>query len=668
MSEVPTVPDASHPIDLSDQVASALSDNGAISKAMPAFEARPGQREMAESTARILVEGGVLLAEAGTGTGKTLAYLVPAILSKQQVLISTGTKNLQDQIYYKDLPALRDALDIDVRATYMKGRNNYLCLHRFATLKNEISTLPLVEQTHLEQLTQWADQTTTGDRAEIEDLPDDFSAWGDIAATSENCIGTECPEFQECYVTKMRQQALESDIVIVNHHLLCADAAVRQSAYGEVIPTCSFAIIDEAHQLEDVATQYFGVSVSNNSLEELIRDGRRLVTETLASNDSDNSCAQKLSELLSGVHDGAQVFFNALALAMPEMDRARLTAELCAPISGPGRRLIRKLEEVVDALSSLSTSSEDIATFGHRAAKVYENLTFILEANEQAFVYFLERRGRGVFLRASPIDVSSIVRELLFDRMQGTILTSATLTVDGTFEYLKGRLGLGHADALRLPSEFDYKTQSILYLPRTMPTPNTRGFTDAVTQEVRSLLQITSGRAFLLFTSYANLHAVHEQLESTVPYPLLAQGTAPRSVLLREFKETPNAVLLATASFWQGVDVAGDTLSCVVIDKLPFASPGDPLTAARMENIEENDGNPFSDYQVPLAILTLLQGLGRLLRHRSDRGVLALLDPRLRTKGYGKRFLDSIPPAPITHKLSDVDRFFNALETESTKT
>ena len=251
--------------------------------------------------------------------------------------------------------------------------------------------------------------------------------------------------------------------------------------------------------------------------------------------------------------------------------------------------------------------------------------------------------------------------------MQGTVLTSATLTVDGTFEYLKGRLGLDHADALRLPSEFDYKTQSILYLPRTMPTPNTRGFTDAVTQEVRSLLQITSGRAFLLFTSYANLHAVHEQLESTVPYPLLAQGTAPRSVLLREFKETPNAVLLATASFWQGVDVAGDTLSCVVIDKLPFASPGDPLTAARMENIEENDGNPFSDYQVPLAILALLQGLGRLLRHRSDRGVLALLDPRLRTKGYGKRFLDSIPPAPVTHKLSDVDRFFNALETESTE-
>ena len=634
---------------------------------MPAFEARPSQREMAEATAKILVEGGILLAEAGTGTGKTLAYLIPAILSKQQVLISTGTKNLQDQIYHKDLPALREALDIDVRVTYMKGRNNYLCLHRFAAQKSEMSNLPLIEQHYLEQLTQWADQTTTGDRAEIEDLPDDFSAWGDIAATSENCIGTECPEFQECYVTKMRQEALESNIVIVNHHLLCADAAVRQNTYGEVIPTCSFAIIDEAHQLEDVATQYFGVSVSNNRLEELVRDGRRLFTDNLVETNLSSSSIQELSDLLSDVHDGSQVFFHNLALAMPGMDRARLTPELCVPIAEPGRRLIRNLEDFVTILAKLTPSSEDIAALGHRAAKTHEDLRFILEANQQAFVYFLERRGRGVFLRASPIDVSSILKERLFNRMQGAVLTSATLTVDGTFEYLKGRLGLSHADALRLPSEFDYTTQSVLYLPRTMPAPNTKGFTDAVAQEVRSLLHITSGRAFLLFTSYANLHDVHDKLESTVPFPLLAQGTAPRSVLLREFRETPNAVLLATASFWQGVDVSGDTLSCVVIDKLPFASPGDPLTAARMENIEQTGDNPFSEYQVPLAILALLQGLGRLLRHRSDRGVLALLDPRLRTKGYGKRFLDSIPPAPVTHKLSDVERFFNSIERESTE-
>ena len=592
---------------------------------MPAFEARPSQREMAEATAKILVEGGILLAEAGTGTGKTLAYLIPAILSKQQVLISTGTKNLQDQIYHKDLPALREALDIDVRVTYMKGRNNYLCLHRFAAQKSEMSNLPLIEQHYLEQLTQWADQTTTGDRAEIEDLPDDFSAWGDIAATSENCIGTECPEFQECYVTKMRQEALESNIVIVNHHLLCADAAVRQNTYGEVIPTCSFAIIDEAHQLEDVATQYFGVSVSNNRLEELVRDGRRLFTDNLVETNLSSSSIQQLSDLLSDVHDGSQVFFHNLALAMPGMDRARLTPELCVPIAEPGRRLIRNLEDFVTILAKLTPSSEDIAALGHRAAKTHEDLRFILEANQQAFVYFLERRGRGVFLRASPIDVSSILKERLFDRMQGAVLTSATLTVDGTFEYLKGRLGLSHADALRLPSEFDYTTQSVLYLPRTMPAPNTKGFTDAVAQEVRSLLHITSGRAFLLFTSYANLHDVHDKLESTVPFPLLAQGTAPRSVLLREFRETPNAVLLATASFWQGVDVSGDTLSCVVIDKLPFASPGDPLTAARMENIEQTGDNPFSEYQVPLAILALLQGLGRLLRHRSDRGVWRFL-------------------------------------------
>ncbi len=634
---------------------------------MPAFEPRPGQRRMAAAASRVLETGGVLLAEAGTGTGKTLAYLIPAILSGRRVLISTGTKNLQDQIFYKDLPDLRTALGVDFRATYMKGRGNYLCLHRFATARAETaaSLLPLAERSVLEQLAEWADRTETGDRAEIEDLPDNLAIWNDVAATSENCIGTECPAYQECFVTTMRQRAAESDVVIVNHHLLCADAAVRQSAYGEVIPACAIAVIDEAHQLEDVATQYFGIAVSNHRLEELHRDGRRLVAgDGPQAVELEEASLAELLDRLDAVRNDARLFFGALAPAAAAGERTRVTADTLSGVAEPGRRLGRSLGALATASSRLAGASEstDLAALGRRADELRTRLAFLLEAGDAAFVYFVERRGRGLLLRAAPIDVSGIVRELLIERMESAILTSATLTVDESFAYLRGRLGITDATELRLPSEFDYREQSILYLPRRMPAPNHPGFTAAVAREVTALLRITAGRAFILFTSYANLRDVHARLDPTLPYPLLVQGSSPRSVLLREFRTTPHAVLLATSSFWQGVDVAGDALSCVVIDKLPFASPGDPLTAARMEQIDGDGGNPFSDYQVPLAILTLLQGLGRLLRHRTDRGVLALLDPRLRTRGYGRRFLDSLPPAPLTHDLASVARFFDDID------
>ena len=674
MPEVPAVPDASPPrIDLDPgletRVAEALADEGALARAMPAFEPRPGQRRMAAAAARILDTGGVLLAEAGTGTGKTLAYLVPAILSGQRVLISTGTKNLQDQIYYKDLPDLRHALGVDFRATYMKGRGNYLCLHRFATTHAEAagSLLPLAERSVLDQLAEWADQTETGDRAEIEDLPDNLAVWNDVAATSENCIGTECPSYQECFVTTMRQRAAESDVIIVNHHLLCADAAVRQSAYGEVIPACTVAVIDEAHQLEDVATQYFGIAVSNRRLDELYRDGRRLVAgEAPPAVELEEASVLELLDLLDGVRNDAHLFFGSLAPAAVG-ERTRVTADTLSAVAEPARRLGRSLGDLASALSRLTgpSGSTDLAALGRRADEIRTQLGFLLAANDPTYVYFVERRGRGLLLRAAPIDVSSIIRELLIERMESTVLTSATLTVDTSFAYLRGRLGIADATELRLPSEFDYREQAILYLPREMPSPRHPGFTAAVAREVTALLRITAGRAFVLFTSYANLRDVHARLDPTLPYPLLVQGRSPRSVLLREFRATPNAVLLATSSFWQGVDVAGDALSCVVIDKLPFASPGDPLTAARMEQIDADGGNPFSDYQVPLAILTLLQGLGRLLRHRTDRGVLALLDPRLRTKGYGRRFLDSLPPAPVTHDLAPVARFFHPADGSS---
>ena len=659
-------PDASSPgpePGLEARVAEALADGGALARAMPAFEPRPGQRRMAAAAARVLEGGGVLLAEAGTGTGKTLAYLVPAILSGRRVLVSTGTKNLQDQIFHKDLPDLRRALGVDFRATYMKGRGNYLCLHRFAAASEEAAgaLLPLAERSVIRQLAEWAERTRTGDRAEIEDLPDDLPIWNDVAATSENCTGTECPAYQECFVTKMRQRAAESDVVIVNHHLLCADASVRQSAYGEVIPACAAAVIDEAHQLEDVATQYFGIAVSNHRLDELCRDGRRLVAgDGPRPVEIEEASAIELLDLLDGVRHDAQFFFAALAPAAAG-ERTRVTADALSGAAEPARLLGRRLGDLAAAAAGLAEPSgaSDLAALGRRAGELRAELAFLLAATDPAYVYFLERRGRGLFLRAAPIDVSSIIRELLIERMESTVLTSATLSVDDSFAYTRGRLGVADAAELKLPSEFDYREQAVLYLPRGMPPPNHPRFTAAAAREVTELLRITRGRAFVLFTSYANLRDVRARLDPTLPYPLLVQGASPRSVLLREFRATPNAVLLATSSFWQGVDVAGEALSCVVIDKLPFASPGDPLTAARMERIDADGGNPFSDYQVPLAILTLLQGIGRLIRHRTDRGVLALLDPRLRTRGYGRRFLDSLPPAPVTHDLAAVARFFD---------
>ena len=637
------------------QVGAAFAEGGALVGALPSFETRDGQRDMAVAAAELFESGGVLLAEAGTGTGKTLAYLVPAILSRHRVLISTGTKQLQDQVYYKDLPALREALGVDFTATYMKGRGNYLCLHRFDAYRTDDTLLrTTADEGYVEDIAEWARQTETGDRTEIEDLPDDLPFWGEISASSENCIGTDCPQHQECFVTRMRQRAAEADLVIVNHHLLCADAAVRQSAYGEVIPACASAVIDEAHQLEDVATQYFGVSVSTYRLERLVGDGRRFVDRDLG---DDPDVADTVRTALDRVEQRATLFLSAVKVHLPAPDRTRLNATTLEPVAEPGRRLASTLRALEATVALVTHASEDIRSLGRRAGELSEHVDFVLAADDEGFVYFLERRGRGLFLRASPIDVSAIIRELLLERMHATILTSATLAVDGSFDYQRTRLGIHDAVELRLDSEFDFAEQTVLYLPTRMPEPRAPDFTSAAAEHILALLAATRGRAFVLFTSYTNLHDVHRLIEHTTPFPLLVQGTAPRSVLLRDFRATPNAVLLATSSFWQGVDVAGDTLSCVIIDKLPFAPPGDPITAARIESIAKLGGNPFDEYQVPLAILALLQGLGRLIRHRQDRGVLSILDPRILTKGYGRRFLASLPPTPIVRTIGQVEQF-----------
>ena len=677
MPEVPSVPgslkaSAAAGVDgLTHRTIATFAPDGPLARAVSDFEPRTGQVKMAAAVARVLEGGGVLLAEAGTGTGKTLAYLVPAILSRQRVLVSTGTKNLQEQIFFKDIPALRDALGIPFTATCMKGRANYLCLHRLDQL-HEGGAGAAAHDVFLPIVREWSERTDTGDRAELEDLPEDLPFWNEVSATAETCLGTECPRYDDCFVTRMRQRAAASDLVIVNHHLLCADAAVRQNTYGEVIPACANAILDEAHQIEDVATQYFGFSVSNYRLEDLARDAERATASGAIENRRDRN---EMARAVERLRDHARSFFGDLSLAHRSAgrvrgeERVRASPASLLPVGEAAAGLIGALDLVESTLALLqkpkapdsegTESAEDLQALERRAREIRDELRFLVRADDPAYVPFVEFRGKGIFLRASPIDVSAIVREVLLDRMRATVLTSATLTVDGTFEYIRDRLGVTNADEVRLPSEFDFPRQAILYLPPRMPDPRSPDFAMAAGRQVIEILRRTRGRAFVLFTSYATLRDVQAVAEMALDYPILVQGTAPRTQLLRQFRETPHAVLLATSSFWQGVDVIGEALSCVIVDKLPFASPGDPVTGARIDAIRARGGEPFDEYQVPLAILTLQQGLGRLIRHRRDRGVLAVLDPRLRTKSYGRRFIASLPEAPVVHDLEAVEGFFS---------
>jgi ATP-dependent DNA helicase DinG len=670
-----------HPAEaLHERVRSIFSPDGPLRAAVAGFESRAGQREMADAVADAIESKSVLLVEAGTGTGKTLAYLIPALVSGRRVLVSTGTKNLQEQIVNKDLPIVAQAIGDTFTATVMKGRANYLCLHRLQALKTGdlarqqrlggfgASGHEVDERILLPMLERWVLETETGDRAELADLPEDLPLWSELSASAENCLGTTCPLYQDCFVTRMRQRAAESDLVIVNHHLLFADAAVRDGNYGAVIPDCDAAVLDEAHQLEEVATQYFGIVVSNYRIEELVRDAARVMAGW-----RDPEQRETVMRVVGRVEDRARRLFQQLEPVRRTGDeRVRVTPDSLADVQDTGLALVGILDGLEAALlllrdpapgseSARPSVVEDVLQLAARTGAVRSDLKILLGASDTDFVYFLEVRGRGVFLRAAPIDVSRVVREHLIERFATTVLTSATLTVEERFDYVRRRLGIRRATELRLPSEFDYASQALLYLPRRMPPPRDAGFADAVARECVEILRRTEGRAFVLFTSYAMLRAVEPILHERLDFPILVQGRAPRSALIATFRETANCVLLATSSFWQGVDVVGDALSCVIIDKLPFASPGDPVTAARMEAVSASGGDAFGEYQVPMAILTLLQGLGRLIRHRQDRGLLAVLDPRLRTMGYGRRFLASMPPAPVTHELDAIGRFFQRM-------
>ena len=704
-----------------------FSPGGLLAKSSLAFEHRPGQYLMARTIEQAFADHRHLIVEAGTGTGKTLAYLLPALrrarANNQRIIISTGTKNLQEQLYFKDIPFLESLLG-PLRVCYMKGRANYVCKHKLFALRDNPLLTGLDEIAHFHAILNWEKKTATGDRAEIADLPESSPLWHKLDARSEVCLGQSCPDFDTCYITSMRRKALESEIVIVNHHLFFADLNIKQQAPGApdagILPEAAAVIFDEAHELEDIASQYFGIALSNARFDELARDTEMLLRAKKVSTPAVESAANSLRER-------SRLFFDSLPVGPSHLGRLEFTdrpdfLEARGDAYLAASNALQRLESELEDLREV----EEAPGLRKRAADIRHHLKFLLESTDPNTVFWIERRATSslrntarnsgatahnigmtaspsslvslvsandlsfrpersaaekpphwsssataripafsTHLQATPIDVSSLMAEALFATYPSVILTSATLTVadantQPSFDHLTKRLGVPFPKTLVVPSHFDYATQALLYLPTSMPEPRHPDFLPQAAEKIRRVLEITRGRAFCLFTSHAQMRELHERLLTQLPYPLLMQGSAPRHVLLQQFRDTPNAVLFGTSSFWQGIDVQGEQLSCVIIDKLPFAVPTDPIMKARTEAIATAGGNAFNDLQIPQAVIALKQGFGRLIRSLTDRGVLMLLDPRIRTTRYGKVFLESLPPYRRTDDITEVERFFNA--------
>jgi len=634
----------------SESMAEIFGAEGPLARALPGYAYRPEQAAMAKAVAAALARLEPLIVEAGTGTGKTFAYLVPALLSGRSVILSTGTRTLQDQLYRRDVPMLARALGMPVKLALLKGRGNYLCRHRLELATQQSSLLPRErgQARTLARVSRWAATTKTGDLAELTDLPEQSNLWPNITSTRDNCLGQECPQFARCHVFDARRAAQAADIVVVNHHLLLADLALKDEGFGDLLPGAEAVILDEAHQVPDIAAQFFGQIWSARQVQLLLRD--------------------------------ANIEMRAAAVKSPTLtdDLVALEArcdDLRASLGGGAMRrdwgqlpdaFLDALAEIQLALTSIATQLEGLgagagtANCARRAAALSVGLATFRERSDEDGVRWVEAGPTGLALQFTPFEIAARLREYVESRPCAWVFTSATLAIGEDFAHFAARIGLPEARTLRIGSPFDYPDQAMIYLPKNMPEPQDPAFAGAFIDACTPLLEACGGRAFLLYTSYRGLSdgvvALRQRFPNP-PFPVLIQGEAPREALLTRFRALGNAVLLATGSFWEGVDVKGDALSIVAIDKLPFAAPDDPLLAARLEGIRRRGGNPFIEYQLPQAVLALKQGAGRLIRDFDDFGVIVIGDPRLRTKNYGRVFIASLPPSPVVSDAALAVRF-----------
>ena len=640
-----------------NSISEVLGQNGPVASHLSGFAPRLEQQHLAEAIFKTLEKGDdVLVGEAGTGTGKTFAYLVPAILSGKRIIISTGTRHLQDQLFYNDLPLVNRALGTGVSTCLLKGRANYLCRHRLQRAMRHPALLDERFQKHLRIIADWSRTTKHGDISEVIGVPEESMVWGFIVSNEEFCSRHEFDDLADCFIHKARKRAQESDIVVVNHHLLCADFALKAQGFGELLPSANGFVIDEAHQLPDIAAQFFGRKLSSRQLLDLARD-------TVGEQLHEAPDCRELRDLAQTLETGVRQFRLAFAI---EPDRAPWQSVRHEPA------MERELEKLTTMLGSLSETLMDMAERGKglesccKRAQLHSDALkrFVDHDGDEDYIHWYETYRTGFSLNMTPMNVAAPFQQAMQAMPSSWIFTSATLAVGGDFGHFKGQLGLEDATELQVDSPFDYRKNALLYLPENLPEPQHRDYTRAIIKRVMPVLAASQGRAFLLFTSYRAMHEAAELLEGKLDgYPVLMQGQMPKRELIEAFQSVGNAVLLGTSSFWEGVDVRGEALSLVVIDKLPFGSPGDPVMSARIDHMKQMGDNPFFEYQVPQAAIALKQGVGRLIRDVTDRGVLVLCDPRIRTRNYGELFITSLPPMPITRDLDEVTEFFRASNT-----
>jgi ATP-dependent DNA helicase DinG len=635
------------------RLARLFAADGALAACVDGFGLRPQQLEMAAAILRAIEDSGTLVLEAGTGVGKTFAYLVPAFLAGGKVIVSTGTKTLQDQLFERDVPAVRKALATGATAALLKGRANYLCLYRLERAHGEARLGTREEAAQLHRIERFALQTRSGDRAELADVPENAPIWAHATSTRDNCLGQSCPRYRDCFVMRARKNALEADVVVVNHHLFFADVVLRDEGVAELLPACNTVILDEAHQLPDTARLFFSETVSSGQLVELARDAR---AELRAAGGASPALEAQATQLEKSARD-LRLAFGAEAARMAWSQALRRSG--VEPALGA---LAGALETLAGALAAQAERSEGLAACARRAGDAAARIERLRATADDAQVRWVEVFSQAVQLHVTPLSAARPFRRQLEGHPRAWIFASATLAVGDDFSHFTRELGLEDARSARWPSPFDYARQARLYVPRGLPDdPNDSSYTDAVVEAALAAIKASRGRAFLLFTSLRALRRAHERLQDeAIEHPLLVQGTGSRSELLRRFRELGNAVLLGSQSFWEGVDVRGEALSLVVIDKLPFAPPDDPVLAARIDALRAKDLNPFSRLQLPMAVLQLKQGAGRLIRDFSDRGVLMICDPRLFTRGYGRLIRASLPPMPLTREIGDVEAFFAA--------